>query len=141
MGMHHLRRRGCQPRPSSSRIGGLSHTRGRGPFTVRTARCTLDAMSDVDRASRGTNQHFIPAAYLGRFSDLLMRGYAGANGTPLESLWQWDGSHVRKLWASALPPTLLQPSGQFLFDAGWTGVWAPRFTPASVIGGCTPRLR
>jgi hypothetical protein len=70
----------------------------------------------------------------GRFSDLLVRGYVGANGT-LESLWQWDGSHARKLWTLALPPSLLQPSGQFLWDAGWHGEWAPRFTRASVVAG------
>ncbi len=70
----------------------------------------------------------------GRFSDPLVRGYAGANGT-LESLWQWDGSRARKLWTSALPPSLLQPSGQLLFDAGWHGEWAPRFTRASVVAG------
>ncbi len=56
----------------------------------------------------------------GRFSDLLVRGTVGNGGFP-ESLWQWDGAHARQLWSSyALPLSLRAPSGQLLFDAGWT---------------------
>ncbi len=71
----------------------------------------------------------------GRFSDLLVRGTVGNGGFPA-SLWQCDGAHARQLWSSYAPPSSLRPpSGQFLFDAGWRGIWAPRFTRPSVIGG------
>jgi hypothetical protein len=71
----------------------------------------------------------------GRFSDLLVRGTVGNGGFP-ESLLQWDGAHARQLWSSyALPSSLRAPSGQLLFDAGWRGMWAPRFTRPSVSGG------
>ena len=71
----------------------------------------------------------------GRFSDLLVRGHAGNSGFP-ESLWQWNGSHARQLWSSSsLPSNVRPPPGQYLFDAGWSGEWAPKFTRSGVSGG------
>ena len=58
-------------------------------------RCTLDAMSDVDWASRGTNQHFIPAAYLGRFSD------SGVGRVRSRPIWAVDRRASRPLRTTA----------------------------------------
>jgi len=72
-----------------------------------------------------------------KFSDLLVRGTAGNAGFP-ESLWQWDGAHGRTLWSSSLLGIIQTPSSRppiFAGDAGWRGMWAPRFTPSSVRGG------
>lgn len=66
-----------QPSPRWRASSGSHHL-------VMGRRCTLDAMSDVDGAPRGTNQHFIPAAYLGRFSE------SGAGRVRSRTLWAVD---------------------------------------------------